>query len=143
MADGDPGRSVSVREFPARTPYGEDDIAEVTAAIRSQVLFGPDGTRVRALEEGFAKLYQVGRAVACSSGTAAVHTAIAALDPEPGSEIITSPVTDFGTIAGMIYQGCIPIFADWLSSGSTYRWDPISLLLSYKRAGLPQCGATC
>jgi perosamine synthetase len=122
MADSDPGRSGSIREFPARTPYGEEDIAEVTAAIRSQVLFGPDGTRLPALQEGFAKLYQVARAVACTSGTAAVHTAIAALDPEPGSEIITSPVTDFGTIAGMIYQGCIPVFADW--KPGAYNMDP-------------------
>jgi len=114
--------SVSVREFPARAPYGEDDIAEVAAAIRSQVLFGPDGTRVRALEEGFAKLYGVRSAVACTSGTAAVHTAIASLNLEPGSEIITSPVTDFGTIAGMIYQGCIPVFADW--KPGAYNLDP-------------------
>jgi dTDP-4-amino-4,6-dideoxygalactose transaminase len=122
MAHSVPDRSVSIRDFPERTPYGDDDVAEVTAAIRSQVLFGPEGTRVRALEEGFAKLYGVSHAVACTSGTAAVHTAIAALDLEPGSEIITSPVTDFGTIAGMIYQGCIPIFADW--KPGAYNLDP-------------------
>jgi len=122
MAHSDPGQFASSRDFPERTPYGEDDIAEVTAAIRSQVLFGPEGTRVRALEEGFARLYGSSHAVACTSGTAAVHTAIAALDPEPGSEIITSPVTDFGTIAGMIYQGCVPIFADW--KPGAYNLDP-------------------
>ena len=35
--------------------------------------------------------------VACSSGTAAVHLAVAALDPEPGDEFIVPPVTDMGT----------------------------------------------
>jgi len=45
-------------------------------------------------------------------GTAAVHTAVAALDPEPGDEIITSPITDMGALAPILYQGAIPVFAD-------------------------------
>ena len=46
-------------------------------------------------------------AYACASGTAAVHTAIAAINPEPGDEIITSPITDMGAIAPILYQGAI------------------------------------
>jgi len=120
--DSTEAQSTAKWSFPARTPYGEEDLAEVADAIRAQVLFAPDGAKVRALEDGFARLYGVRRAVAVSSGTAALHTAIAALDLAPGSEIVTSPVTDFGTIAGMIYQGCVPIFADW--KPGTYNLDP-------------------
>src|SRR6185369_1903172 len=53
---------------------------------------------------------QFSRAV--TSGTAAVHTAVAAIDPEPGDEIITTSITDMGGIAPILYQGAIPIFAD-------------------------------
>ena len=49
---------------------------------------------------------------ACSSGTAAIHTAIAAIDPQPGDEIITTPITDMGGLTPIVYQGAIPVFAD-------------------------------
>jgi dTDP-4-amino-4,6-dideoxygalactose transaminase len=51
-------------------------------------------------------------AVACSSGSAAVHIAVAALDLEPGDEVITTPVTDMGALAPILFQGAIPVFAD-------------------------------
>jgi dTDP-4-amino-4,6-dideoxygalactose transaminase len=51
-----------------------------------------------------------------------VHTAVAALDLEPGREIITAPVTDLGTVIGIIYQGCVPVFADWRRG--TINMDP-------------------
>jgi dTDP-4-amino-4,6-dideoxygalactose transaminase len=41
-----------------------------------------------------------------------VHTAIAAVDPEPGEEIITSPITDMGALSPILYQGAIPVFAE-------------------------------
>jgi dTDP-4-amino-4,6-dideoxygalactose transaminase len=51
-------------------------------------------------------------AFACASGSAAVHTAVAAIDPEPGDEIVTTPITDMGALAPLLYQGAIPVFAD-------------------------------
>ena len=51
-------------------------------------------------------------AYACSSGTAAVHVAVAAIDPEPGDEIVTTPITDMGALTPILYQGAIPVFAD-------------------------------
>jgi dTDP-4-amino-4,6-dideoxygalactose transaminase len=50
--------------------------------------------------------------VACSSGSAAVHVAVAALNLEPGDEVITTPVTDMGALAPILFQGLIPVFAD-------------------------------
>ena len=38
--------------------------------------------------------------------------AVAAIDPEPGDEIITTPITDMGALAAILYQGAIPVFAD-------------------------------
>ncbi|MCC6848714.1 MAG: DegT/DnrJ/EryC1/StrS family aminotransferase, partial [Deltaproteobacteria bacterium] len=40
------------------------------------------------------------------------HCAVAAIDPEPGDEIVTTSITDMGGIAPILYQGAIPIFAD-------------------------------
>jgi len=108
--------------FPSRNPYGQEEIHELTEAINSQNLFALSGNKVVGFEKRFAEKYNSQFAAACSSGTAALHLSIAALDLDPGSEIITCPVTDFGTIAGLIFQGCIPIFADW--KADTYNVDP-------------------
>jgi hypothetical protein len=48
----------------------------------------------------------------CSSGTAALHIAVAAAGIAPGDEVITSPFTDSGTVIGIIFQQGVPTFAD-------------------------------
>jgi perosamine synthetase len=91
---------------------GETEIAAVRDAIESGVLTSTRGRWVAALEHRFAEILGVRHVVATSSGTAAVHAAIAAVDPEPGDEVITTPVTDMGAIAPVIYQSAVPVFAD-------------------------------
>ncbi|RIK40649.1 MAG: hypothetical protein DCC55_14335 [Chloroflexi bacterium] len=117
----DGGPPFRTAPFPKRTPFGEEEIDLVTEAIRSQNLFGLGGPKVTALEEAFAQLYGVKYAVASTSGTAAIHVAIGTINPNPGDEIITAPITDGGTIVPIVYQGCIPIFAD---IDETYNMDP-------------------
>ena len=89
-----------------------EEIAAVTDALRSGVLTSTKGTWVRRLESRFAKKLGSRHAFACTSGTSAVHLAVAALDPEPGDEIVTTSVTDMGALAPILYQGAIPVFAD-------------------------------
>jgi len=119
------GKRIRVRPFPARKPFGKEEIKNVTAALKSQNLFSFNGTMVRKFESDFAEYYGVKHAIMVSSGTAALHAAVAALDLEPGREIITAPVTDLGTVIGIIYQGCIPVFADWRPG--TINMDPAQI----------------
>ena len=91
---------------------GEAEIARLTDVIRSGTLTSTKGTQVPELEQRFAAMLGLQSAVACSSGTAAVHAAVAAIDPEPGDEIITTSITDMGALAPILYQGAIPVFAD-------------------------------
>jgi dTDP-4-amino-4,6-dideoxygalactose transaminase len=91
---------------------GDEEIALVTKAIQSGTLTSTKGTFVKALEKQFAELLGVKYAYACTSGSAAVHTAIAAIDPEPGDEIITTSITDMGALTPILYQGAIPRFVD-------------------------------
>jgi perosamine synthetase len=91
---------------------GEAEMAAVRDAIESGVLTSTRGPWVAALEQRFAEILGVRHVVATSSGTAAIHAAIAAIDPEPGDEVITTPITDMGAIAPIIYQSAIPVFAD-------------------------------
>jgi dTDP-4-amino-4,6-dideoxygalactose transaminase len=91
---------------------GEEEMAAVCEAIRTGTLTSTKGEFVKTLESRFGALLGIGHVHACASGTAAVHTAVAALDPEPGDEIVTSAITDMGALAPILYQGAIPVFAD-------------------------------
>jgi len=91
---------------------GAEEIAALSDAIRTGTLTSTKGQFVRTFEKEFARAVGAKHAYACASGTAAVHLAIAAVDPNPGDEIITTPITDMGALTPILYQGAIPVFAD-------------------------------
>jgi dTDP-4-amino-4,6-dideoxygalactose transaminase len=91
---------------------GDEELELLAQAIRSGTLTSTKGRFTKEFEAGFAELHGARNAFACSSGTASLHTAIAAIDPEPGDEIVTTPITDMGALAPILYQGAIPVFAD-------------------------------
>lgn len=111
------GKPVRKSGMPARIMFDE---REKKAALRviekclkgNQALDRYGGIEVDAYEKEFAGYFGVRFATAVSSGTAAVHSAIAALKLDPGSEIITTPITDPGTVSPIIFQQCVPVFAD-------------------------------
>jgi perosamine synthetase len=92
--------------------FGLEEIELLTKAIESGRLFAPKGTLVKRLESEFSQWLGVSNTVAASSGTAAIHSAIAAIDPDPGDEVITTSVTDIGGLTPILYQGALPVFAD-------------------------------
>jgi dTDP-4-amino-4,6-dideoxygalactose transaminase len=91
---------------------GDDEVALAAAAIRSGTLNSTRGTFVRQFEHRFAQWLGSRHAIACASGTAAVHAAIAALHLAPGDEVVTTPITDMGAITPILYEGGVPVFAD-------------------------------
>jgi len=105
--------------------YGDEELQELREALEQNTLFYAQGKKVRALEEEFAAKYGARFAVACTSGTAAIHTALTALGISPGDEVIVSPITDMGSIAPILYQGAVPVFADLTPHGATL--DPASV----------------
>ena len=91
---------------------GDREIELLIEAIHSGTLTSTKGNLVKRLEQGFADMLGAPFAFGCSSGTAAIHAAISAIDPEPGDEIITTPITDMGALAPILYQSAVPVFAD-------------------------------
>lgn len=106
-----PGPLPSFLNSAGRT-FGQEEEALLLQALRSGCLTRNGGTMVKQLESEFATRLGTKHAVACSSGSAAIHLAVAALDPEPGDEFILPPITDLGTILPVLWQNCIPVFAD-------------------------------
>ena len=92
--------------------FGAEEIAAVTEVLKNGTLITTKGKYGKMLEENFARRLGVKYAYACNSGSAAVHTAVAAINPNPGDEIITTSVTDMGALTPIVFQGAIPVFAD-------------------------------
>ncbi|NUT39137.1 MAG: DegT/DnrJ/EryC1/StrS family aminotransferase [Thermoactinospora sp.] len=97
---------------PEGRTLGDEEVAAAERVIRSGMLNSVWGTEARALEREVAELHGVRHAVSASSGTAALHLAVVAAAPDPGDEIITTPITDFGTVAPILAQNAVPVFAD-------------------------------
>jgi len=98
--------------FSQKPAVGLAELTGLTGVILSKNMSSTDGTVVRMFETEFAGSYGSPAAVASTSGTAAIHVAIGALNPEPCDEIITTPLTDMGTVIPILAANCIPVFAD-------------------------------
>jgi dTDP-4-amino-4,6-dideoxygalactose transaminase len=92
--------------------FGTEEENAVLEVLRSGKLNRNCGTRVKEFEARFADHLGVKHAIMSTSGTAAIHIALGALNLDPGSEIITSPITDMGTIMPILLSLCVPVFAD-------------------------------
>ena len=118
----DGGKPAVITPVPLRKRHGDIEKRYLAEVIDSDILFFYLGTKVKELERRFADRYGRKHCVACSSGTAAVHIAIASLQLPPGSEVITSAITDMGSLTGILYQGLVPVFAD--VEADTLNLDP-------------------
>jgi dTDP-4-amino-4,6-dideoxygalactose transaminase len=122
----DGGEPARITPFPFRAQgFGEEEMAQLAEVVHSGKLNRVGGAKTEAVERIFSDLIGVKHALAVSSGTAALHTALAAINPDPGDEVITTPLTDMGTVIGIIAQGAIPVFADVIPGG--YHLDPQSV----------------
>jgi perosamine synthetase len=92
--------------------FGAAELDRLRAVIESGTLTATKGAQTPELEARVAALTGRRHAIACGSGTAAVHAAIAVVDPEPGDEIVTTAITDMGALTPILYQGAVPAFAD-------------------------------
>lgn len=113
----------------ARQDITDADVAAVAEALRSDWL--TTGPRVPAFEEALAAATGARHAVAFSSGTAALHGAMASLALEPGDEVVTTPLTFAATANAVLYVGGEPRFAD--VDGGTLLLDPAAAAAALTR----------
>ncbi|MEM5847376.1 MAG: DegT/DnrJ/EryC1/StrS family aminotransferase [Candidatus Aenigmatarchaeota archaeon] len=89
---------------------GEEEIKAVEEVLRSGIL--AQGPKVKEFEEKIAEYIGVKYAIATSSGTTALHTALLAVGIKPGDEVITTPFTFIATANSILYCGAKPVFVD-------------------------------
>lgn len=100
----------------------EAEIAEVEACMRSGWL--GTGPRVARFETDFAhyKGIDPSQVAGVNSCTAALHVSMVAAGLEPGSEVITTPLTFCATVNSILHAGLTPVLAD--VNGLTQNIDP-------------------
>lgn len=89
---------------------GEEEIEEVVDTLRSGWL--TTGPKVAEFEHAFAEYVGAPAAVALSSGTAALHVALAVIGVGPGDAVITSPMTFCSTVHVIEQSGAHPVLID-------------------------------
>jgi perosamine synthetase len=111
--DTNPTKSIrlSMTDIPLSQPQITDaEIAAVTGVLQSGHLSnGPQQAR---FEQLVADRAQRRHGIAVSSGTAALHLVLAALDLKPGDQIITTPFSFIASANCILYVGATPVFVD-------------------------------
>lgn len=108
--------------IPRRHRWGAEELAALTEMVQQESLFYWKGPQTEAMLARFRELYPLQYCMPASSGSAALHIAVSALQLEPGSEIIVPAITDMGSVIGILYQQLVPVFAD--VDGATVNLDP-------------------
>jgi hypothetical protein len=122
----DGGPKAFDRPFPPRHIFGEEEkqaaIALFDEAIATGNPIGYNGREEEAYCSEFAEFLGGGFCDGVNSGTSAVYVAIKALEVEPFTEVIVSPVTDAGGVMPVALSNCIPIVPD--TNLHSYNPDP-------------------
>lgn len=91
---------------------GEAEIESVVAAMRRGEISGTYGRAVTDFESSFADYCNCKHAVATSSGTSALHLAVAAAGIGPGDEVLVSASTNIATALAVHHQGGVVVPVD-------------------------------
>lgn len=111
--------------LPLPVRWGDEELARLTTMVRQKSLFYWNGPQTTEMLATFREHYPLKHLFATSSGSAALHVAVAALRLKPGDEVIVSPITDMGSVIGILYQQAVPVFADL--DPRTYNLDPAAV----------------
>jgi len=99
-----------------KIPVCEPSLTELESAYVSKVMrskwISSLGPEVKMFEKEFAEKIGTKYAISCTSGTTALHLALAALNVKPGEEVIIPTFTMIATINAILYCGGTPVLVD-------------------------------
>jgi len=115
------GEKVRDKEFAPQQDFGEEEKRLVMEVLDSKVLSGflaspgekfLGGEKVRMLEDLFKDYCHVNHALAVNSATAGLHAAVAAINVNPGDEILVTPYSMCASATAVVMHNAIPVFLD-------------------------------
>ena len=125
------GRTLSERIFLSPPHLTGREMDYIQQAFADNWI-GPLGPYVEAFEQQLVDIVGVKRALALSSGTAAIHLALRTMGIKRGDVVLASSFTFIGSVAPLSYVGAEPWFVD--SNESTWNMDPELLAEAVARA---------
>ena len=143
------GKPVHTRPWRTGTFHFADEVDVLGKVLAGPALPLARGKWVMAYREALRDLYGMKHAVTTSSGSAALHVALVAAEVGAGDEVIVSPLTDYGSLIGIIQLNAIPVFADVQASGMLMdvgsiaeKITPHTRVIMPVRGGHARCDAT-
>ena len=100
---------------------GEEEAQAVADAVRRGEISGSFGEEIPSFEREFAEYVGTAYGVACTSGTTALQLAVAALDLEPGDEVLVSASTNVASALAAYHNNLVPVAVD--SEPETWNLD--------------------
>lgn len=109
--------------IPVYDPWiGEEEAQAVKQAVLDGEISGSFGKSIPRFEEAFAASVGCRHGVAVTSGTTALHVAVAACQFSPGDEVLLSASTNIATALAVIHNGLVPVPVD--SEPHSWNLDP-------------------
>ena len=132
------GKPVHTKPWRTGPFHFGDEISTLKKVLAGPALPLARGRWVMAYREELQKFYGVKYAVPTSSGSAAIHVALAAAGIGAGDEVILTPVTDYGSVMGIFQLNAIPVFVDVQPDGLLMDVDAVaSKITPHTRAIMP------
>src|SRR3954471_20101199 len=100
---------------------GEEEVNAVAEAVRAGEISGSFGKTIPTFEKEFANYVGCEYGVAVTSGSTALHLAVAAAGIGAGDEVLISSSTTTATALAVIHNGAIPVPVD--SENVTWNLD--------------------
>lgn len=125
------GEKIRKKEFAPQQDFGEEEKRLVMQVLDSKILSGylaspgekfMGGEKVKTLEGLFREYYHVKHALVVNSATAGLHAAVAALNVNPGDEILVTPYSMCASATAIVMHNAIPVFVD--IDENTFTIDP-------------------
>lgn len=98
--------------FVSKPSLNEEDQSSVLEALKAGEISGNFGRFIKEFENSFAAYCGVRYGVATSSGTTALHLALATLGIKEGDEVLVSTFTNMATFFAVHYTGARPVPID-------------------------------
>jgi dTDP-4-amino-4,6-dideoxygalactose transaminase len=106
------------------------DRKAVDAVLKSGWL--ATGPELKTFEKNLAEYLGIEFAIANSSGTAALHTALLAAGVGEGDEVITTPLTFWATSNAILFVGAKPVFVDVDASTGLISVEAVKMAITKK-----------
>ena len=115
------GKKIRDEGFAPQQDFGDEEKRLVMEVLDSKILSGflaspgekfMGGEKVRALEAMFKDHYGARHALAVNSATAGLHCAVAAINVNPGDEVLVTPYSMCASATAIVMHNAIPIFVD-------------------------------